>query len=289
MKTITTFIKITTIFLIFIAYSFSLQADPIDELNFIDGPTSVNLLNRAAMNIDTDHLYLNVEDTAKFHIINQNISNADNNTILNKDWTWAAYFMFLPDGYVKDNKSYKENDIDPKKLLKSMNLGNDLANEEKKKKGWPQLRLKGWLYKPRYNNDTKQLEWAFLIEGEDGKQIANYYTKILGKNGHTSVALVSDPSTLNKNIKDLKQALNTFSYNNGERYSDFKQGDRVAEYGLAALVAGGAAAVATKKGFWALIAGFFGVAWKFIGIIFLLMLTKIGSIFRWLKSLFTNK
>ena len=35
----------------------------------------------------------------------------------------------------------------------------------------------------------------------------------------------------------------------GERYAEFRAGDRVAEYGLAALVLGGAAAVATKSGF----------------------------------------
>ena len=34
----------------------------------------------------------------------------------------------------------------------------------------------------------------------------------------------------------------------GERYSDWKEGDKVAAYGLGALVLGGAAAVATSKG-----------------------------------------
>jgi uncharacterized membrane-anchored protein len=50
----------------------------------------------------------------------------------------------------------------------------------------------------------------------------------------------------------------------GERYAEFKQSDRVAEFGLAALIAGGAAALATKKGFWAIIAGFLAAAWKFV-------------------------
>jgi uncharacterized membrane-anchored protein len=43
-------------------------------------------------------------------------------------------------------------------------------------------------------------------------------------------------------------------------------GDKVAEYGLAALVLGGAAAIATKKGLWAVIVGFLVKGWKLVAI-----------------------
>jgi len=56
----------------------------------------------------------------------------------------------------------------------------------------------------------------------------------------------------------------------------------VAEFGLAALIAGGAAAVATKKGFWAVIAGFFAAAWKFIAV-------AVVGLLAWLRSLFKGK
>ena len=47
---------------------------------------------------------------------------------------------------------------------------------------------------------------------------------------------------------DFKATLKNFDYVSGEKYSEWKQGDKVAAYGLGALVLGGAAAVATKKG-----------------------------------------
>jgi len=47
-------------------------------------------------------------------------------------------------------------------------------------------------------------------------------------------------------------------------------------------VLGGAAAIATKKGFWAILAGFFAAAWKF------LIAAAIG-VGAWLRKLFARK
>jgi uncharacterized membrane-anchored protein len=48
-----------------------------------------------------------------------------------------------------------------------------------------------------------------------------------------------------------------YTYVAGQRYAEFKQGDKIAEYGLAALVLGGAGAAALKF-------GFFQKFWKLI-------------------------
>jgi uncharacterized membrane-anchored protein len=78
--------------------------------------------------------------------------------------------------------------------------------------------------------------------------VVNYNTRILGRRGVTSVTVVADPEGLDEAVRDFKTVIQNFSYVNGERYDEYKQGDKVAEYGLAALVAGGAAAVAVKSG-----------------------------------------
>jgi len=64
------------------------------------------------------------------------------------------------------------------------------------------------------------------------------------------VVLVSSPETLDQSVGSLKKALGGYDFTRGEKYAEFRPGDHVAEFGLAALIAGGAAAVATKKGFW---------------------------------------
>jgi uncharacterized membrane-anchored protein len=63
-----------------------------------------------------------------------------------------------------------------------------------------------------------------------------------------SAMLVSDPTSLDEDIRAFKASLTGFNFNQGQTYSEFRSGDKVAEYGLAALIVGGAAAVAVKSG-----------------------------------------
>jgi uncharacterized membrane-anchored protein len=75
---------------------------------------------------------------------------------------------------------------------------------------------------------------------------------------------VADPDDLASAIADFKSTLTGFSYVPGQRYAEYKSGDKVAQYGLAALVTGGAAAIAVKTGFWKVIVGAAVAGWKFI-------------------------
>jgi uncharacterized membrane-anchored protein len=88
-----------------------------------------------------------------------------------------------------------------------------------------------------------------------------------------NATLVADPETLQADVQSFKASLAGFEFNPGERYAEFHEGDRVAEYGLAALVVGGGAAIAAKTGllakFWKLIvlgvAGLAGLVKKLLG------------------------
>ncbi len=67
-----------------------------------------------------------------------------------------------------------------------------------------------------------------------------------------------------------------FTWKAGESYAEFREGDKVAEYGLAALIAGGAAAVAIKTGFLA----------KFLKPIIIGVIALFGAIASFFKKLF---
>src|SRR5262249_12924062 len=82
----------------------------------------------------------------------------------------------------------------------------------------------------------------------DGKFVVNYTVRLLGRSGVMSATLVTEPDTLDADVKEFKTALRGFDFKPGESYAEFRQGDRVAQYGLAALIVGGAAAVATSSG-----------------------------------------
>jgi len=90
-----------------------------------------------------------------------------------------------------------------------------------------------------------------------------------------SAILVSSPQTLNEDMKSFNTALAGYEFVPGEKYAEFKSGDKIAEYGLAALVVGGAAAAAGKMGllkflgkFWVLILAGFALVWGAIKKIF---------------------
>jgi len=70
------------------------------------------------------------------------------------------------------------------------------------------------------------------------------------------VILASAPEDLAAARPQLETLLGGYTFNEGESYADFVPGDKVATYGLAALVLGGAAAIASKKGLWAVLGAF---------------------------------
>ena len=59
---------------------------------------------------------------------------------------------------------------------------------------------------------------------------------------------MSSPEELNDNVLRFHAALRGFRFVQGESCAEFRQGDRAAEYGLAALVVDGAAAAAASTG-----------------------------------------
>jgi uncharacterized membrane-anchored protein len=160
---------------------------------------------------------------------------------LNLDW--FAVFSFDPAGYVKDDEK-----IDADALLRSLKEGDGPGNEERKRFGIASIHTDGWHVPPHYDAGTRRLEWGMRLRDEQGGIHVNYTIRLLGRSGVMSAVLVSSPRTLNDDIKAFNDALAGYQFNAGEQYAEFKSGDKIAEYGLAALVVGGAAAAAAKTG-----------------------------------------
>ena len=70
---------------------------------------------------------------------------------------------------------------------------------------------------------------------------------MLGRHGYVALNLMDDPSTIEASKVDGLVVLRATTFKPGARYQDFdKRSDKVAEYGLAALVLGGAGVAAVK-------------------------------------------
>jgi uncharacterized membrane-anchored protein len=200
---------------------------------------------KAQFKTSAAYTFLGTSDTDTFLKLNGNPPPGNAYTIAPTKADWFGILTFAPEGYVKDDEK-----IDADELLKSLKERNIAGNEKKQKAGYEPLMLEGWAIPPRYDAENKRLEWGTKLRNpKDNSLVVNVSTRILGRSGHTAAILVTSPETVEKDLADFKQALKSFDYVSGEKYSEWKQGDKVAAYGLGALVLGGAAAAATSKGF----------------------------------------
>ena len=159
---------------------------------------------------------------------------------------WGVVVTYDKDGWVSDEDAAQ---IDYDALLSNMKQGIAAANEERKKQGFHTIELLGWAEPPHYDAAAHKLYWAKRIafEGAD-RETLNYNIRVLGRHGVLVLNAVSGADQLDAIKGDMERLLPLVDFNDGHRYADYVPGkDKAAEYGLAALIAGGAA-VALKGG-----------------------------------------
>jgi uncharacterized membrane-anchored protein len=158
---------------------------------------------------------------------------------------WAVIVTFEKDGHVKDDDA---DSINYKDLLKTMQESVIDNNEARKKNGYPAMTLVGWAEQPTYEKQSHKLYWAKELKFDDTPEnTLNYNIRVLGRDGVLVLNAVADMNQLAQ-IKNEMRSVNAFTnFTSGNRYADFdSKTDKVAEYGIAALVAGG---IAAKLGF----------------------------------------
>ncbi|HEV8122959.1 MAG TPA: DUF2167 domain-containing protein [Gemmatimonadales bacterium] len=165
---------------------------------------------------------------------------------------WGVVITFDEDGYVKDDDAEK---IDYAKLLKDMQEGTAEESQKRVKDGYDAIRLVGWGEQPHYDQASHKLYWAQELEfGANPAHTLNYNIRVLGRRGVLVLNAVAGMDQLETVKSSMGQVLGFVDFNEGHRYADFKpEADKVAAYGIGALVAGG---IAAKAGlFKVLIAG----------------------------------
>lgn len=157
------------------------------------------------------------------------------------DEGWGIVITYTEDGHVDDADAAK---IDFAKLLRDMQAGVRDANKERVQKGYPTVDLVGWAEPPRYDAGTHKIYWAKELRfGDSQNDTLNYCTRILGRRGVLELNAVAPAGALPEIRKQMQAILGDVDFNPGNRYADFDAStDKLATYGIAALVAGGAAA-----------------------------------------------
>ena len=145
--------------------------------------------------------------------------------------TWFAVFEFDDGGYVKDDE--KES-LDADAIMASLKEGNEHGNRERRERGWEAIYLDGWQRAPYFDDQTKNLTWATQLHSEDSSQVLNHSVRLLGRGGVMSVDLVVSPEYYEQALPVFNAVIGDFKYKTGHTYAEWRDGDKIAAYGLTA-------------------------------------------------------
>lgn len=227
----------------------------LEDFAWLYSPKTARVGTVAEQKIGTGFMFLEESDARRFIAAMENPpSHQQVGVIAPVGLQWFGVYSYDPIGYVKDDE---KDALDSAKLLKALQEGDVEGNKERRRLGYPELHTIGWAREPHYDVRTHNLEWGVKLRGSNGEETVNYHTRFLGRGGVMSVILVCAPQELDAVLPSFKEGLTGFAYTTGNKYSEYRQGDRLADIGLTALIAGGAAAVAVK-------AGVFKWLWKVI-------------------------
>lgn len=218
------------------------------------GPMLGDLGDEAQVAVPDGCTFTGADGTRQFMELNQNpTSGIERGTVLCRiadadgetESHWFAVFEFDESGYVKDDE--KES-LDGDAILARLKEGNEHGNRERKKRGWEAIYVDGWQAAPHYDERTRNLTWATRLHGEDDSQVLNHSVRLLGRGGVMSADLVVSPEYYEAALPAFNAVVGEFAYKSGHTYAEWREGDKIASYGLTALVAGGAGAVLAKTG-----------------------------------------
>lgn len=236
-------------------------SNPLEKIKWQDGPSIGDLSGTADIRVPEGFVFAGASDTRLLMTAMQNpTSGQEKGFVAPTGLAWFVVFEFDDVGYVRDDDKAA---LDGNAMLESIKQGTEIGNKDRQKRGWPTMTIIGWEQAPRYNETTHNLEWAIRAES-DGKPVVNYNTRLLGRGGVMKVTLVADPSEFGPTLPKFRSVLDGYAFKEGQKYAEWKKGDKIAAYGLSALVVGGAAAVAAKagafKGLWKLlVVGFIAI------------------------------
>jgi uncharacterized membrane-anchored protein len=222
------------------------------EINWVTGPATGTLEGWAEVKVPEGYMLANGDDTRRIMQAMGNLTSgnevgfmAHTNIFTASNSTWFILFEFDEVGYIKDDE---KKDLQADAMLESMKKQSEESNKVRRRNGFSGLTIVGWEQPPHYNEQTHNLEWSLKAKDDEGELVLNHNTRLLGRKGVMKATLVVDPSKLAEVMPDFNARIADFEFKSGQKYSEFRQGDKIAKYGLAALVAGGAAAVAVKTG-----------------------------------------
>lgn len=237
----------------------------------------------ATLNVPDDFYFLNAEDSER--VLVEAWGNPPGQGTLGMlfpagftpldNEAWAVTIAYEEEGYVSDGNS---EDIDYDELLEQMQEDTRASSIERDKMGYGTVSLVGWASSPYYDASSNKLHWAKEIRfGDSAENTLNYNVRVLGRKGVLVLDFIAGMNQLPLIKQNLGSVLDMAEFDQGSSYSDFDPDlDKVAAYGIGALVAG---KVIAKT-------GFLVVALVFLKKFGIFILLGLGALF---KTVFKRK
>jgi uncharacterized membrane-anchored protein len=247
---------------------------------------------QATLKLQTGYSYLQAQDAQRVleklwgnppdsDVLGMIVPSTDMHDLLDGN-SWAVVVTFVDEGYVSDADAAK---INYDEMLKDMKESAQEENKERAKQGYPEVELVGWAEPPHYDAASHKLYWARNLKfkkpggGEDSSTL-NYAIRVLGRRGYLSLNAVAPMGQLAQVRADMPQVLDMTEFDSGQRYTDYNAStDKLAAYGIGALVAGG---IAAKAGLFAKLGALLFALKKFV-------IVGIAAIGAALRKLFGRK
>jgi len=227
----------------------------LDSLHYQTGTVAVAEAH-ATLKLGEDFRFLDARDAQRvLHDLWGNPPDADvlgmlvpaGTSLLDEKESWVVVISHSDDGYVSDAEATA---IDYDKMMKEMQDSARESNPERQKQGYPAIEIVGWATPPHYDRGTNKLYWAKELKfAGAGEHTLNYDIRVLGRGGYLSFNAVAGMHQLAMVKDSMPRVLNMAEFDAGQRYTDFNAStDKIAAYGIGALVAG---AIAAKAGLFA--------------------------------------
>lgn len=213
-----------------------------------DGPHEAKLLDQASIKVPVGYAILGADEARDLLRAMGNSPSSSTIGLITPasgKLEWFAVLTYNGAGYIKDDDA---RDWNADELIKNIREGTEESNRRRKEMGVTEVEIIGWAEKPRYDQQTRKVVWALASRDKGtnqgpAEQGVNFNTLTLGREGYVSMNLVTDLAALPNDKRHAEALLAGLAFNEGKRYADFNAStDKVAAYGLTALVAGGAAA-----------------------------------------------
>jgi len=204
------------------------------SVQWVSGPAKVSLGTLAEIDVPSGYRFTDASGARAFLAQMRNpVPQGLAGILLPDSGSCMVILEFNELGYVKDAD---KDQIDAGVVLKTAWNQVKRQNESRATRGLAPFVSVEWELEPAFDPKEHMLEWAFRAKTQlEG--VVNHTVRLLGRHGVLD-AIAVQPYRGASDLLPLKELMNNVSFQQGERYIDYENGDKICSLGLPSLIIG---------------------------------------------------